>query len=241
MEFNKKKQILQIILILLVLPILSAVVIEQDTSIYNEVINLRINCTSTYYADSIVINSSGTTFNQFNRDNSAQYLSFTVNESNKNYFCSDLPYISTSTNTNKVITSNLDNPVTATSSVTLAIPSSVGNIDYTSSSNNYNDIIRSDEYTIAGDTAIFTATLEKGNNNIELDYSCSEMTNTSYSLLMILATIMLIGFLAYKTYIDWENGEISAKNLIYLFIVIIISITMWLAAGQNLGEQCPVK
>jgi len=92
---------LQYIVLILALVIqinlINAVVIEPYTSFNNTITGTNITCLNTYYAYSITVhnNVTGFTFNQFNRDNSlTNYITFTINENNKNYLCSDLPYIS---------------------------------------------------------------------------------------------------------------------------------------------------
>lgn len=90
----KKKEYIIYLLILISIPFIHGVTVTTGTNYYDSTLNLWINCTSTYYADLIVINESGIYFSQFNSDNSAtDYMTFMVSENNKNYDCSALPVI----------------------------------------------------------------------------------------------------------------------------------------------------
>lgn len=168
----KKKQILQIILILLVLPILSAVTINTGTTFNNSVTGTNITCLNTYYAEPVIINASGTTFNRFNRDNSYQYISFNVNESNKNYLCSNLPYISSPAyfysesvdTTTYTIPSGLSSPFTATIFF--------NNADcFTQVGNTLKLNGNSVNYTCLNGNITLTSTLSNGNNEIVISYN----------------------------------------------------------------------
>lgn len=171
-----------------------------------------------------------------------EYLNFNVTDKNRTITEADLPHITTSTGTQKVITTTLTEPTNVTATITLQVPGSSGNIKYYSAGNNYNTGWQTGSYTLDGDRTTLSVTTESGNNNLELDYSCSPITKTSYSLVMLLASVGLIAFLAFRVYYQWQSDNgFNVAELVILFISVIVSVTLWLASGQQLGGQCPVK
>ena len=168
---DKKKQIILCLTLILVLPLINAVVIT-DTVFNSTGINLSINCQGTYYADSVTVDSNYITFNQFNRDNTNRYITFTLTEHSKTYTCLDLPYIS--------------NPVYFYSSsqdtVTFTIPSGLlqsfsSNItfNHTACLTNIGDTLTLNgvitNYTCNSGNITLTGVLNTGSNLIVLNYN----------------------------------------------------------------------
>ena len=235
MEFNKKKQILQIILILLVLPILSAVVIEPDTSIYNSDINLRINCTDTYYVNSLVINSSGTTFNQFNRDNSVNHISFTINKSNQFYYCSDLPYINSTSHTQVIIKSNVD---TINTKVIFTNPD--GNIGTITTSNSQTYFIPDDSSTLSltdlitsnGDTIL---TLNYDSAVVDTCRGFYNMGTTGCSFIVLLIIVSSAGIILFFIF---GGDNVDATSIAIVIVIVSIILVLGMIVINSFGNGC---
>lgn len=231
------------ILIILLIPLINAVTITNGTSYNNAITNLTINCTNTYYADLIIINDSGITFNKFNRDNSATIsTTFSIIESNKQYYCSDLPYF-TSTTTGGTITSNLDNDLLVGLS-TYIDPTGVNKVTYDSTNSSYGfsyydqnalDLL----LNYLNGNNVLDLFVSNGNNTIDITQgivggmtSCESAVKVlvSYvSLICLIATVIflafilmyLTGFMNKQQFRDYSIVEAITTIMAILFTITV--------------------
>lgn len=83
-----------------------------------------------------------------------------------------------------------------------------------------------------------------GSNEFDMEYVdlvCTKMTNTSFTLVMLFASLIIVLFGGYMVKKSYENGTLSIGSLVTFFIALIVCIVLWLASGQNLGSSCPVS
>ena len=84
-----------------------------------------------------------------------------------------------------------------------------------------------------------TITLDSG-EWVQIEDICSTFTGASFTLIMLLSAMGIVVFVLVYGYRKWEEG-IDTKDLLIVFIGVIVSVILWQLAGQNLGGTCPVS
>jgi hypothetical protein len=158
---------------------------------------------------------------------------------NKNFTGLDLPYFSSSSSTSKTISSNLTGGVNVQIIMNVDSCDNLGNIYYTPSGGQ-RVRYRSGDFTCSNNIVTFSSLAVNPSSNVfEIDYSCSSYTLISYKLIMILASLVIVMVYAFWVYNKGLDG-FELKDLIIGAAILFIVITFWMAAGQNLGNSCPV-
>lgn len=177
---------------------------------------------------------TGFTFNQFNRDNSLNYISFTVNDTNKNYLCSDLPYINTSTHDKIIIKSNIDTTITR---LTFSYTTPIGTIT-TSNSQTYivntqsSPITLSNLITSNGDTIL---TLNHDTSVIEICEGYFNMGTTGFSFIVLLIIVSSAGIILFFIF---GGDDLDMISLAIVIIVVSIILVLGMIVINSFGNGC---
>jgi hypothetical protein len=73
---------------------------------------------------------------------------------------------------------------------------------------------------------------------ITIESGCNSFTRTGYLIVMTFASLILVYFLGSFAWNSYKEGSIDIGKLIIVFITIIVSLVLWTASGQNLGNSC---
>jgi len=224
----------------LFLPQIQGVILDNGTSLHTSETNLTINFTQTAYANNVTIESNSIKFSEFSNKQDYDSISFNLTNSNTTYFQYDLPFFSSSSNSEKHISSNLTiiSPVLY---LDVSSCQSISFIRYISANSVYDKNYDRRGFRCNSNTAILNVDgLEEsfGGNILLIEYGCGVFARTGSLLIMIFASLLIISGLIYFIWSSYQEGEIDVGKLITLFIVVMVSLGLWLASGQNLGASC---
>lgn len=144
---------------------------------------------------------------------------------------------------------NLINSFGSDLNATIVFPLGGGRIcddlDYISYNSAGGALTYSPAYTCTSNTVTIVGLLMEdggGNNLLTLVFGnepCSTFTRTGFALILIIASIMIISYLAYSVYEDgWET--LTWQKVLWMSVVVIVCVIMWQASAQNLGGTCQV-
>jgi len=152
-------------------------------------------------------------------------------------------WFSSSSDTSKHIASNLTDTVNITVVINVLSCENAGTITYTSDSGAYTHTYLRGKYDCNNNQATLNIDgIEQatGSNELLIEYGCNSFTRIGYSLVMLFASIMLVLGISMFIWKKYQDGDITVGDLVILFIVIIVSVTLWLTSGQILGASCGV-
>lgn len=228
MKYQKK---LSILFLLVLLPLVSAVQIDSGTIVQSVGLNTTLNFTSTFYTNSLQVESNSIYFEEFRlTDLGTEYI--TMNITNRNMTGFNAPYISASSSTSKTITSQLSQAITATVVV---------NVDdctddewqYKGQDINYE--------SCGGGVATFSLEdIPAGTSTLELvyvDINCSTNTGASVTIILVFSALAVLS-LGLILVVKWREGDLDVGVLIMVFVGIIVSLGLFIAVAQNLGGVC---
>jgi hypothetical protein len=245
-----------IILILLALPIVTAVELS-NTALISTGLNLTINITTpSLFADVVQVEDSFIYFQGLRASDSAtDKITINITEQNKSYFGSDLPYFSTNTKTSKIISSSLTNTVNGSVALEVSNCGSIGRITYLSNSGNMSKTWEPSEYTCtSGAVTLSSILLEPGSNSFGLSFNqamediCTSSDNTfagatglvGLILTMIFLTVILGALILSSTglvNLDFNIKEIDWKMLVTGVIVVGITFLLLATMVYLIGER----
>ena len=221
-----------------------AVTIESGTIVQSEGLNLTFNFTEIAYANQIIIDANSIYFSQFSRNNGNEHLTFNLTEANASYNGTALPYISSSTTTQKTIVSTLADNITA--DVVLDLGSDTTELRYLIVTYP-NSTVETFEntWTRSGNLITINLDIQSGDTDIELTTAeCTTWERIMYPiLLMLIAVLVLIGCIFFlKGDLDYNNMEewknLSIRNLIISIIFIILALAFITTYADTFAVRC---
>jgi hypothetical protein len=150
-------------------------------------------------------------------------------------------WFSSSTDTEKHVASNLTEPISIQVNFDVATCESLGAIRYKSDTGAYSQDFYPSDYSCNNNVVtINSVTIETASNSNEflIEYGCNSIQRAGYLIVMIFASLILVLFCSYFVWKSYQEGEINIGTLIMFFITIIVSLVLWTASGQNLGNSC---
>lgn len=149
-------------------------------------------------------------------------------------------WFSSSTNTNKHIANNASNTIpNLTVLFNVDSCSTVGKITYTTNSGTKTVYYPSD-YTCSDSIVTINLNVEpaSSSNELEIEYGCDNSARTGFRLVILISSLMLP--LIIVLYLRNKDWEMTGNDLLIIFLTIVICITLWLVAGQNVAGICGV-
>ncbi len=147
-----------------------------------------------------------------------------------------------SSNSNhKTITSTLNQAITMVVSADVKNCESITKIVYTTNSGIRTEFNNEQARALCSNSMISLAVSVEpsiSSNEIDIEYGCSSLTRTGYTIIMIFGSLIIVLFMGTFVWRTYQSGELSIENLLILFITIIVALGLWLASGQNLGASC---
>lgn len=196
-----------------------------------------------FYPNGTLINTSldgSKTFEFYNNDTIYILDEFEVNEGSP---ITNSPIWFTTTGTNRTISSNLTedfNTSVIVSGVDCA-STKVNTITYTSASGTQTiwDGSEVTDICTALTTTGYYLNLENGANELVIEYICSSFTLLGFNLIGLLSALAVLSIAVGFVMLRWRNGDTNAKDMIFLFVMIIIAVVLYLSVAQIIGAACP--
>lgn len=186
---------------------------------------LNINCSGTYYADFLDIENDYINFQNFSRDNGLNKISFNVNHVYKNYTCDDLPYFSSNSDKEKIISNNItDLNVSLFTSVL-----DCSNIGTIKTSNNQIFQLTS----CSGNQIIIlnNLLLTKGNTILDFNYNgasiktCNNFFGSGNAFIDFIIILIIIGIAIFVIFMI-DSGSDGGIDLTLLAGIVIIALVV---------------
>ena len=242
------KNILFIGIVILLLPFVSAFSID-NTRIESAGLNTNITINETIYADVLDVHDTYIYFQNLRTYTGTEYLNYTLNVTDSDLLLiynssrKDIPYISSSTSTSKVITSSLTDTINVDVYVNAVCGSrsEANNVNFVK----YNNVLTS--FTCVGNNVIKLSDVAVSfgsNNRISLYYiddqlegciSTSAAIGKMLGFLGIIAMLLTFGIFFVSMYdfsnnkfnfdnIDWEQWKVTIMIIVITAVILGITI-----------------
>lgn len=233
MKIKFKQWLIISILLISILPIISAVSLNNSIIFTNDT-KLNVTINNPIYFTSLIVENDYIYLGNYNLyDPSNEYLTINITESNKSYTESDLPYFSESTGTNKVITSNISNIVGILVTNTSLDCSNIGWVKYTPANGSVITWLNKNARNLcsSGIITINPVVIGKGSNTLEISSEVAKgsicsgffdagVSFTSFIILVIIASIAGIVILFMTNMGSSEDGDMSGTITIASIIIV---------------------
>lgn len=245
MESNLVKKIF--LMVILSLSLVGAITINEGTTYQTTIGNLTINFTQTAYASSIVVEDVNITLNNFSRTTGTERISFTINETNINYTGLNLPYVSSSSTTQKKITINTKYFINSSVYFDNVDCADIDSGNYTSGNGKYNLTFSKGQLQGSCNSDIIylqNIPLENSTNNlfefsyVEAQRSCTAYERISNTIIGIFVALFVVTT-SILFYLRGENiVESDMQRLFIGFVGIVVGIAMAIAVFNTMAAGC---
>jgi hypothetical protein len=123
----------------------------------------------------------------------------------------------------------------------------IGNIKQTSPSGytiTYQNGFYTKDYTCENNVVTIENVLlepSSESNEFEITYDCDTFTKMGYNLIALLSALAILSIAIGFVWVRYQRGDANANDLIFLFVMLIIAITLYLSVTQIIGGACPVS
>lgn len=228
---------------------------DKSINIYSEYLNdyykfrvidsITDNLSFYSLTNALIYNTNGSVYGSTTISENDGNVNITLQPNNASYVLDNFNLTQGITRTNSPLSISGDDEsktITSTLSDTITVPvifdvdtcDGVGNIIVDGTT-----VYQSRDYSCSNNQVTIILPLDSS-TTLEIQYGCSALTKAGYNLVMILASLLLLSFMIWTVKSSYENETLTVGKLILMFVILMVCLGLWLAAGQNLGGSCGV-
>jgi len=217
--------------------------IDLSATFRSEGLNLSINFSDlTMYANgSVFVEATYIGFMNLSRTEGAiETLTFNITEQNKSYTGSDMPYISSSSDDSKTVTSGLDSSLLSKIFISVKDCDEIGTISTSNSQNYYAPSTCSGNFLILSSLNISanSDTVITINYNLQSSEICSGFFDAGNSFISLVIVLIIVSVAGYIIYIlmTGDDGGVDVTNMAIAILIAFIAIVIGMRIINTIGS-----